>query len=171
MSLESSVSPTRRSTTGVARIGSIEATSTYTSVVAGYTHFYVIGKQGGFAGADGVNPIESVLVVGEADRMWFEARYFDTGHTALGSLKTMIPASPDALDMLLDACLCFHPGPFRSCPSFITVTEQLGDTTRLDFHHWTDIPAAWPELREEARAAFRQLHIWRADLEVVDLGS
>jgi len=102
--------------------------------------------------------------------MWFEARYFDADHSALRSLKTMVPAGPDALDMLLDACLCFHPGPFRSCPTFATVAEQLGDTTRLDFDRWTDVPAAWPELREEARPAFRRLYIWRADLAALNLG-
>ena len=118
--------------------------------MAGYTHFYVIGSPGGFAGADGVNPIESLILVGEADRMWFEARYFDAHHKALRSLKTMVPAGPDALDMLLDAGLCFHPGPFRWCPTFAIVAEQLGETTRLDFDRWNDIPAAWPELREES---------------------
>ena len=32
----------------------------------------------------------------------------------LGSLQTMVPAGPSAPDILLDACLCFHPQAFRS---------------------------------------------------------
>jgi hypothetical protein len=132
--------------------------------VAGYTHLYVIGGQGGFAGADGVNPIETLVLVGEADRMWLEGRYFDAGHAPMGRVKVMIPAGPHAPDMLLDACLAFHPGPFQGCPSFPTVAEQL----RLDFDRWTAIPAAWPQLREEARAVFSQLHMWRADLVALD---
>jgi hypothetical protein len=89
---------------------------------------YVNGSPGGFA--DGVN------------------------HNALRSLKTMVPAGPGALDLLLGACACFHPVPFHSYPTFATVAEQLGDTTRLDFVPWTDIPTAWPELREEAGRPF-----------------
>jgi hypothetical protein len=141
----------------------------YTSDVAGYTHLYVIGGEGGFSGSDGVNAIQTLILVGEADRMWLEGRYFDACPGPMGKLKTMVPAEPEALDALLDACLMFHPDPFEDCPSFATVVEQLGNTEHLDFSHWTAIPAAWPQLREEARPAFSQLHIWRADLDALDL--
>jgi hypothetical protein len=131
--------------------------------MAGYTHLYVIGGQGGFGGADGVNPVETLILVGEADRMWLEGRYFDAGHGPMKQVKVMVPAGPKAPNMLLDASLAFHPGPFA------VASEQLGDTERLDFDHGEAIPAAWPQLREEARTIFSQLHIWRADLVSLDL--
>ena len=137
--------------------------------MAGYTRLYVIGDQGGFAGSDGVNPIETLILVGEADRKWFEGPYCDARHGSMGRLKTMVPAEPEALDALLDACIIFHPDPFRACPSFPIVVEQLSDTERLDFNLWTGIPAVWPQLREEARSIFSQLHIWKADLVALDV--
>lgn len=141
----------------------------YTFVVAGFTRLYVIGGPGGFAGSDGVNPIETLILVGEADRTWLEGRYFVSGRGPIGQVKTMVPAEPGALDALLDACLVFHPDPFRECPSFETVIDQIGTTDHLDFHLWSAIPTAWPALREQARPIARQLHVWRADLEALEL--
>lgn len=150
------------------RLAEVGIATAYHLGVAGYTHLYVIGSPGGFAGTDGVNPIETLIFVGEADRMWVEGRYFDANCGPLGRVKAIVPAGPDAPDMLLDACLSFHPRPFQACPSFAIVADQLGDTERLDFDRWTAIPAAWFHLREEARPIFATLHIWRADLIALD---
>ncbi len=142
---------------------------TYTPGVAGYTHLYVVGGEGGFAGADGVNPIKTLILVGGADRVWFEGRYLDPNHGPMGKLKTIVPAEPEPLDALLDACLAFHPAPFRDCPSFTSVVEQLGDTEHLEFSVWTAIPRAWPRLREEGRSILPTLHIWSAKLEALQV--
>jgi len=85
--------------------------------VAGYSKFYVIGGQGGFMGADGVNPIEFLVLVGDAGRQWLEPHYFDRSIKPIGRLRAIVPAGPDQPDSLLDACIAFCPRHFRECPS------------------------------------------------------
>ncbi len=43
--------------------------------MAGFSKIYAIGGQGGYMGADGVNPMEMPLMVGDASRQWLEQRY------------------------------------------------------------------------------------------------
>lgn len=137
--------------------------------MAGFSRIYCIGPGGGFMGGDGVNPILAQIWLGESDRMWFEARYFDDQFGPMGSLQMIIPPRPDRDDNLLDACLAFFPAAFEKCPSFPTVLEQLGDTERLDFHAEPEkVPPSWDELREEAREEFAQLGLWQADIEPLD---
>lgn len=45
--------------------------------MAGYSKIYCIGGEGGFLGADGMNPIDFQILVGDADRQWLEVRYFN----------------------------------------------------------------------------------------------
>lgn len=133
--------------------------------MAGYSKLYVVGGLGGFMGADGVNPIEFLVLVGDADRQWLEPHYFDTSITPIGKLRTIVPAGPDQPDCLLDACIAFCPRYFRSCPSLTRAETTLRDAERLDFDaHPEDIPQAWASLREEARPLFASMNIWRADL-------
>ena len=116
-------------------------------------------------GADGVNPIEFLVLVGDADRQWLEPHYFDSSNLPLGSLRIIVPARPNDPDSLLDACIAFCPQHFRSCPSLAEVEPELADVDRLDFHlHPEAIPAAWVKLREEARPRFAAMNIWQADL-------
>jgi hypothetical protein len=133
--------------------------------MAGFSRFYVIGGLGGFMGADGVNPIEMMIMVGEGNRQWLEPRYFDTRIKPLGKLKTIIPAGPDHPDALLDACIAFYPRLFRECHLLKEVESSLGDAERLDFDaRPLEIPKGWYKLREEARPIFTSLNIWLADL-------
>lgn len=133
--------------------------------MAGFSKFYVVGGEGGFGGADGVNPIEMLVLVGEGNRQWLEAHYVDTSITPIGQLRTIVPEGPNHPDALLDACIAFCPRYFQPCPSLEAVASALGNREQLDFNaRPEDIPAAWATLREEARPLFADMHIWQADL-------
>lgn len=116
-------------------------------------------------GADGVNPIEFFVLVGDADRQWLEPHYFDRSIKPIGKLRVIVPAGPDQPDSLLDACIAFCPRHFSECPSLAEVESALRDAERLDFDARSqEIPEAWASLREEARPLFAAMNIWRADL-------
>jgi len=133
--------------------------------MAGYSKLYVVGGIGGYLGADGVNPIEFMILIGDADRQWLEPHYFDRSIKPIGRLRTIVPGAPNHPDSLIDACLAFCPRYFNTCPSFAEVALALRDAERLDFHaRHQDIPEAWAKLREEARPMFSRMNIWRADL-------
>jgi len=125
---------------------------------------FLIGEPGGYLGADGVNPVRLGILVGDADRRWYEPWYRDQRHRPLGSVRTVVPQGPNDPDGLLDACLAFFPEPFRSCPSFSEVEASLRGVSHVDFDQpWKNHPASWARLREEARAVFAGLSIWKAD--------
>lgn len=133
--------------------------------MAGYSKLYVVGGLGGLMGADGVNPIEFLVLVGDADRQWLEPHYFDGSIAPIGRLRVIVPAGPDHPDALLDACIAFCPRYFKSCPSLAKVESTLRDTERLDFDaHPEAIPGTWASLREEARPLFADMNVWRSDL-------
>jgi hypothetical protein len=133
--------------------------------MAGYCRLYVIGGLGGFLGADGVNPIDLLILVGDADRQWLEPQYCDKSLMPPGRVRVIVPAKPNDDDALLDACIAFCPQYFSSCPSMGAVASSLGDTERLDFNaHAQQIPALWATLREEARPLYASMNIWQADL-------
>lgn len=137
--------------------------------MAGYSKLYVVGGLGGFLGADGVNPIEFLILTGDADRQWLEPRYFDSSIKPLGKLQAIVPVAPDHPDSLLDACIAFYPRHFRSCPSLVEAESALQDADRLDFHARSrEIPAAWSSLREEARPLFAAMNIWQAALVPIE---
>lgn len=116
-------------------------------------------------GSDGVNPIEFLVLVGDADRHWLEPHYLDRSIKPIGKLRVIVPATPDHPDSLLDACIAFCPRHFRECPSLGEVESALRDAERLDFNaRPQDIPVAWAKLRDEARPLLADMSIWRADL-------
>jgi hypothetical protein len=133
--------------------------------MAGFSKIYCIGGLGGFQGADGINPIELQILVGDADRQWLEPHYFDKSIRPLGSVNAIVPEGPDDPNALLDACLAFYPRHFRKCPLVEQVAPLLIDIDRLDFHFGRkQIPSQWDVLRREARPFFEQLNIWEAKL-------
>lgn len=133
--------------------------------MAGYSRMYVVGGEGGFMGADGVNPIEFLILVVDADRQWLEPHYFNVALKPAGDTRRIMPASPDHPDMLLDACLAFAPSMFAACPTLAQVERELGDLTFLDFNSArSSVPESWSALREEARPVFDVLPIWEAQL-------
>ncbi|HOU54613.1 MAG TPA: hypothetical protein PLQ97_11850 [Myxococcota bacterium] len=133
--------------------------------MAGFSSMFVIGSPGGFMGADGVNSIALLVLVGDGNRQWLEPQYVAPSLGPIGRLRVLIPEGPNHPDALLDACLAFFPEPFRECPSFREVEAALQDQDYLDFdlkpHR---IPKAWFRLREEAKPHFANLWIWKADL-------
>ncbi|MBX9685418.1 MAG: hypothetical protein K2X27_01875 [Candidatus Obscuribacterales bacterium] len=134
--------------------------------MAGYSKLYCIGGVGGFMGSDGINPIRLQIWVGNSDRQWMEAHYFDNSVKALSKIKTLIPESPNHPYSLLDACLAFYPAAFRNCPSMAVVEQKLAETECLDFHRGKSlIPAEWQKLRKEAEKAFQELHFFEAKLQ------
>ncbi len=117
-------------------------------------------------GADGVNPIEFLVLVGDADRQWLESHYFDNSIVPIGKVRVIIPARPDDPDSLQDACVAFCPRRFSACMSLAEVQSDLTGVDRLDFHlGQSEIPASWFRLREEARSTFSTMNIWQADLQ------
>ncbi len=134
--------------------------------MAGFSGLYVLGGQGGFMGADGVDRIGMLVLVGHSDRMWLEPHYFDDTLSRDSQVRVVVPKGPHDPDMLLDAMLAFAPSLFESCPTLHEVSEQLAGADRLDFDAGSDeIPKSWQQLREEARPIAADLNIWFAELK------
>lgn len=139
--------------------------------MAGYSRAYFIGGQGGYMGADGVNPLVLEILEGHSDRQWFEAVYVAQGVAPLGSIRVVVPRGPEDPDALLDACLAFFPEHFDTCATMKAVRSEIGSVQRLDFAAPDDgIPASWAPLREEARSLYHMLSIWVADLRPLQDG-
>jgi hypothetical protein len=136
--------------------------------MAGYSALYCIGGLGGYGGADGINPIQMQIWVGVAHRLWFEAHYFDSSIKPIGKIKVIVPDGPDDPNALIDACLAFYPRAFAQCASMAAVQSKLAQAEQLDFDTGrNEIPQEWHQLRSEAREPFRQLHIFEAELRMI----
>lgn len=121
-------------------------------------------------GADGINPILFQILVGDADRQWLEAHYFDKSIKPLGEIKVIVPARPDDENSLLDACLAFYPQHFADCLLLPEVEKKVKKLTRLDFHLGMDkVPEEWHKLRKEAEPMFKQLNVFEAHLKRMEL--
>lgn len=114
--------------------------------MAGFYKLYVVGAEGGFMGADGINQIDYILAVGTSDRMWFEVRDYRP-HDQASTVRVTVPAGPNDPDALLDAVLAFDLDRFADCPSFADVRDQLQGVERLDFDRGLNIPPAWATAR------------------------
>ena len=133
--------------------------------MAGYSRMYVFGGEGGFMGADGVKPVELLVLVGDADRQWLEPHYFNPALKPAGDARRIVPAGPDHPDMILDACLAFAPSWFTGCPTLAQVERELDGLSFLDFDAArSSIPDSWEVLRAEARPVFEALPMWEAKL-------
>ena len=76
--------------------------------MAGYSTIYCIGGEGGFQGADGMNPIHFQILQGEGNRRWLEPHYFDNTITPIGKIKKIIPESSELKDAIIDASVRTH---------------------------------------------------------------
>ena len=101
--------------------------------MAGYSKIYCLGEEGGFMGADGINPIQLQIWVGDANRQWLEAHYFDEKIKPIGNVTRIFPKLPDDPNSLLDACIAFFPDHFRECPTLAKVEESLEKSEFIDF--------------------------------------
>jgi hypothetical protein len=136
------------------------------SRMAGYSKLYCIGGLGGFKGADGINPIELQIWVGNSSRQWLEAHHFDNNVRPIGKIKAIVPEGPNDPNALLDACIAFYPKAFAQCASMAAVESKLARAESLDFH-MGEIPQEWHQLRREALGPFRGLHIFEAELRMI----
>ena len=133
--------------------------------MAGFRRLYCIGGLGGFQGADGLNPIDFQILVGQSDRFWLESHYFDKRIKPIGQIRKIIPTKNNHSDSLIDACIAFAPKLFDGCQSLEKVSEQLKDYKRLDFDLYLErIPELWYELRKEAMPIFEKLNIFQGSL-------
>ena len=132
--------------------------------MAGFSKLFVIGGLGGFDGADGVNPIQMQIWVGDADRQWLEPHYVDGAIKPMGTVRSLVPEGPYHPNSLIDACIAFFPKHFEECPSLAEAAKQLEGVTLLDFDK-ENIPSVWPKLRDEARPFFSRLNIFEAELK------
>ena len=132
--------------------------------MAGYSTIYCIGGEGGFQGADGMNPIYFQILQGEGNRRWLEPHYFDKTITPIGKIKAIIPESLELKDAIIDACVAFAPKFFEKCPTLEQVKKECSTMTSLDFNlSKNEIPDSWYALREEARPIVeKELNIVRA---------
>ena len=137
--------------------------------MAGFSKIYLVGREGGFQGADGINDVALQIWVGDGNRQWLEPHYFNAKPQPLAKVNRIVPAGPDHPDALIDACIAFYPQHFRSCSSLAEAALVLNDTDCLDFDlGTTNVPVIWKQLREEARPLFKQLCVMQAKLERVD---
>jgi hypothetical protein len=140
--------------------------------MAGFSRIYCLGGMGGFMGADGLNPLSAQILVGDADRQWLEPRYFDKRFKPIDKIGAIVPESPNHPYMLLDACMAFFSNLFEKCHSLKEVRKQGIGLTRLDFNaKGSEIPKSWNVLRKEAIPIFRNLAIFEAELNLLDLAS
>ena len=139
--------------------------------MAGFSQMFLIGGQGGFDGADGINPIYLQIWVGDAHRQWLEVHYCDEGIRPLGKVRRFVPRRPNDPVNIMDACLLFYPEHFAKCSLISVVAEKLKDTEFVDFDLEENVPKEWPWLRYEARPYFEELGIFSAKLEPYSLPS
>lgn len=139
--------------------------------MAGYSKIFCIGDLGGFQGADGINPILFQILVGDADRQWYEVIYFNKSIKPIGQIKIIIPENPNNPNALLDSCIAFYPSCFSSCPSLKVLEAKLAKATRLDFDLRRDIPQEWYQLRKDALPLFKLLNIFEANFKIIDLSN
>jgi hypothetical protein len=86
----------------------------------------------------------------------------------IGKIKVIVPEGPNHPNALLDACLAFYPSEFAQCGSMTAVQSKLAQAERLDFHTGqNEIPQEWYKLRSEALGPFRRLHIFEAELRMI----
>ena len=135
--------------------------------MAGYSEMYVLGGQGGFMGADGVNPIEMLVLVGNADRMWLEPHYFDPALGEGSGVRAGRPQRPQGPKYAGG-----HPDCLRSVAIHLMPRVRFRRRgvskpwDRIDFDQSPEsIPAGWEQLREQARPIADALNIWFAAFE------
>lgn len=127
---------------------------------AGYSRVMIVAvRERNAWGYDEIVP-QLLLLIGEGNRQWIEARHFWGEPDGEPHPRVLIPEGPDCPDMLFDACLAFMPEYFASCPSYTEVKPFLATATGLDFNmDHENIPSAWDKWREEARPLFSELLI------------
>ena len=63
--------------------------------MAGFSKIYLVGREGGFQGADGINDVALQIWVGDGNRQWLEPHYFNAKPQPLSKVNRIVPAGPD----------------------------------------------------------------------------
>jgi len=137
--------------------------------MAGFSRAVYIGSPGGYLGADGLNPIDLEILIGDGNRQWFEAVYHNKSIKPKGKQKTIVPFYPDSIDSLIDAIIIFYPSLFDSSPIIKEAYNQLSDIQFIDFANEKIIPANWIDIRNEARKYISDLTVYYANFEEISL--
>ena len=135
--------------------------------MSGFSKIYLLGGLGDFQSADGINSIALQILVGDGHRRWLEPHYFDNALRPIWNINKIVPQGSDDPDQLLDACIAFAPSLFKDCPTLPIVEKQLlsSGIEFLDFDFGgKEIPDKWDQLREEARATYKELNLFGAVL-------
>ena len=134
--------------------------------MAGITKVYCVGGSGGYLGADGINPVALVILLGDGNRQWFELGRRAEDVEPLGNVSVLIPEDPAGADRILDACLAFGPSLFPGCPTMGKVKSLVGQSRSVDRHSGPKpLREAWRKLREEARSIFEGIGVCCGELE------
>lgn len=118
-------------------------------------------------GCDGINRLDLMILVGDGNRQWLEARIFNPQIRPLGKVKTIIPEGPNNPNSLLDALIAFFPSYFDDCPTMAQVRKEMEGVRRMDFDLNKGIPESWEQLRTEAQKLVKNLPVYEAVLKKV----
>ena len=78
--------------------------------MAGFSKIYLVGREGGFQGADGINEVALQIWVGDASRQWLEPHYFEAEARPLAEQDRRHLGADDLADLVLQP----HPGMVRA---------------------------------------------------------
>jgi hypothetical protein len=136
--------------------------------MAGYSKIYCIGPEGGFMGCDGISRLDLIILVGDGNRQWLEARIFNPEIRPLGEMKSIIPNGPNDPDSLLDTLIAFFPSYFEDCPTMAQVRKEMEGVQLMDFDLKKGIPESWEQLRNEVRELVKDLPVYEAVLKRIE---
>ncbi len=126
--------------------------------------FYIAsGAEDGVATPFSLEIIESRI--SRRELVW-SVHYPARSVTQLGAVRSITPVGETAL---LDACLAFFPQHFRHCATLRSIERQVRRQPHIDFRQVQRgaILKQWPQLRDEAQAAFETLSIFEGRLTPV----
>ena len=124
--------------------------------MAGYSKIYCIGPEGGFMGCDGISRLDLMILVGDGNRQWLEARIFNPEIRPLGEMKSIIPNGPN------------DPDCFEDCPTMAQVRKEMEGVQLMDFDLKKGIPESWEQLRNEVRELVKDLPVYEAVLKRIE---
>ena len=134
--------------------------------MAGFIKIYMVGGSGGFLGSDGINPIALQVLIGTSSREWLEPNYFDKNFSSLSGITHMVPKSPTNDENIIDGLIIFAPQLFEeSCDLLKDAQMHFDklDKKRIDMSK--DQPTFWDDLVSQAKPKFKNLKLYRANIE------
>jgi len=134
--------------------------------MAGFIKIYMVGGSGGFLGSDGINPIALQVLIGTSSREWLEPNYFDKNFSSLSGITHMVPKSPTNDENIIDGLIIFAPQLFEESCDLLKDAQMHFDKLgkkRIDMSK--DQPTFWDDLVSQAKPKFKNLKLYRANIE------